>query len=268
MKKKMIALAVLVFAVAITSYSVSGTYAKYTTDSGNWTDTARVAKWGIKWGQSVGGTLNLFAPQYGDATHYEIQSTGGSDDVIAPGAKGNASFGLTLEGAPEVAFELKSVVKVIDKTGQLKFALVGPDSKLISDGGKNGQSFVDQLDNYELTASTLETTLAKALAGHNGDSNSGFEDKSGDDTASNASQKFAPNSSLSTVVGNYTIYWMWDFDASGSGTNDKQDTNLGNGVDKESGSGGENYTDQAGEAATVEVQVTATQLSDYSAVTP
>ena len=45
---KMTIVAVLVALVAVTTYSVSGTYAKYTDTFEGSTDTARVAKWAIE----------------------------------------------------------------------------------------------------------------------------------------------------------------------------------------------------------------------------
>ena len=46
--KKMSIFALLLAAVVATSYSVSGTYAKYTTTFQSNTDSARVAQWAFK----------------------------------------------------------------------------------------------------------------------------------------------------------------------------------------------------------------------------
>ena len=56
---KMLAIAALLVAVAVTSYSVSGTYAKYTT-SKTYADSARVAKWGI----GMTNEVDLFYSDY------------------------------------------------------------------------------------------------------------------------------------------------------------------------------------------------------------
>ena len=250
MKKKMIALVVLVFAVAITSYSVSGTYAKYTT-TGQITNKASVAKWGIKVGESIKEDLNLFKPAYGDAASYEVQSANKTDRVIAPGSKGSAKFGLTLNGSPEVAFEIVSIVKVTDETNQLKFALV--DSKNNKAGTE--EAFTDSKENYTLTAKTLEEALAKALSGS--DSSSKFTHTDEGDTkfdeGQTSTKNFAPNAKdLDKIFGEYTIYWMWDFDDN-TGADPKvetTDTGLAN--------------KDVAPKATVDIKITANQLKESS----
>ena len=47
MKKRLSILAVLLLAITVTAYSVSGTYAKYTSNAAG-TSTARVAKWAFQ----------------------------------------------------------------------------------------------------------------------------------------------------------------------------------------------------------------------------
>ena len=59
MKKRTIALVALVFAVVVTAFSVSGTYARYATKQTG-TDTARVAKWKV--GEEL--TVNMFSESY------------------------------------------------------------------------------------------------------------------------------------------------------------------------------------------------------------
>lgn len=95
----------LLIAVLVSTSAISGTYAKYVTQAEG-SDTARVAKWGVK--IAVNGTA--FAETYDkdDATATitgaSVISTDG--DVVAPGTKGEMT-GITLSGKPEVAFELK-----------------------------------------------------------------------------------------------------------------------------------------------------------------
>lgn len=107
---KMLAIAALLVAVAVTSYSVSGTYAKYTT-SKTYTDSARVAKWGI----GMTNEVNLFSSDYVD-----VKSVDGKD-VVAPGTKGEYTFELT--GAPETNYTLDVEVTGTDNIGQLVYTL-------------------------------------------------------------------------------------------------------------------------------------------------
>ena len=111
---KMLAIAALLVAVAITSYSVSGTYAKYTT-SKTYTDSARVAKWGI----GMTNEVNLFSSDYVD-----VVSADGKD-VVAPGTQGNYTFALT--GTPETDYTLDVTVEGTDTIGQIVYTLDGTE---------------------------------------------------------------------------------------------------------------------------------------------
>lgn len=99
---KMMKLAMcLLVAVALTTCSVSGTFAKYASEV-TVSDTARVAKWDIKinnvkqdqWSNSV--VFDLFS--YTDA-NVDVDGTG-NEKVIAPGTTGEFTF--TIANASEV----------------------------------------------------------------------------------------------------------------------------------------------------------------------
>lgn len=105
MKKKMTVLCGLLMAVLVTAYSVSGTYAKYTS-SMETTDSARVARWSINVGEKE--ALGLFQLAYG--ANDEIKSSN-TDLVVAPGASGEVDINIT--GTAEVAYKL---VVDIDET--------------------------------------------------------------------------------------------------------------------------------------------------------
>lgn len=113
MKKRTMAVGGLLLAVAMTGYSVAGTYAKYTSKV-DLTDDARVAKW------SFGLASNNAANEDGSydldlfANSYKLENSTNNkgnkvwvksfDDknVVAPGTKGTANFELT--GSIETAF--------------------------------------------------------------------------------------------------------------------------------------------------------------------
>ena len=105
---KMFAIAALLVAVAVTSYSVSGTYAKYTTNTTT-SDSARVAKWGI----GMVNQVDLFKSDYTD-----VKS---DDKVVAPGTQGEYTF--TLTGAPETNYTLDVDVTGTDNVGQIVYTL-------------------------------------------------------------------------------------------------------------------------------------------------
>ncbi len=113
MNKKMIIFAALVFAVVITGFSVSGTYAKYVSDLGKKTDSARAAKWTI----NAANTLNLFAQSYnvGGAQDGSDKIVNSTEKVVAPGTKGQVDIEVT--GEVETNFKLS--IENFSKTGTL-----------------------------------------------------------------------------------------------------------------------------------------------------
>lgn len=89
-------------AALLSTCAISSTFAKYTSESTG-TDSARVAKWDILFGDKT--TMNetfefdLFDTTYGDATSPSVKSSK-DDKVIAPGTQG--SFALVIKNGSEV----------------------------------------------------------------------------------------------------------------------------------------------------------------------
>lgn len=102
-KNKMMRIAsVLLIAAMLSTCVISGTFAKYVT-SGNSTDSARVAKWGVE----VVGAADMFKTSYAkDDNSFTLSSysvvSGDSDKVLAPGTNGTLTD-VALLGTPEVA---------------------------------------------------------------------------------------------------------------------------------------------------------------------
>lgn len=171
MKKKMSILAALVLAVIVTGYSVSGTYAKYTSTFNGTSDTARVAKWAFKVGDlansSADGASNTFTFNLFDT----IKDTDGSveadvaskntDKVIAPGTQGE--FTIALQNLSEVT------------------AMYGIDYTVVNDG------------NIPIEFSNDGSTWSSDIT---------------DVTASESTTKLAMNAGSDTEV---TIQWRWAF---------------------------------------------------------
>lgn len=94
MNKKFMALTALLVAVVGTGFQVSGTYAKYTSKI-DFTDSARVAKWGF--GEDV-KTVELFANSYTvkggdyDGLVYAKNLSSDGKDIVAPGTTGSYEF--------------------------------------------------------------------------------------------------------------------------------------------------------------------------------
>lgn len=192
MKKKMIALVVLVFAVAITSYSVSGTYAKYTSTKTG-TDKARVAIWGI----DVTNDVSLFKSSLVEGTDGINATSKYSDNIIAPGSKGSYTFKIEGNGtnAPEVDYTLK-----IEATGNITDASLKKKMKFQLDN--KGGSEEDASHYYN-----IDELLEKINALDTG-------------------SKHAAGSTVSTSE--HTISWLWDFETTSKESDDVTDTTLGN----------------------------------------
>ncbi len=114
---KMAIVAVLVALVAVTTYSVGGTYAKYTDTYTGTSDSARVAKWAIEMKKdgstdALSKTFNfdLFkALKEADGTTEETDVSS-TDTVIAPGTGGKVQ--LNLANNSEVNAQYKVVYTV------------------------------------------------------------------------------------------------------------------------------------------------------------
>lgn len=125
--KKMSIVTALIMLVTITTYSVSGTYAKYTSQI-DLTDEARVAKWSLSGADncrqdehgnykcSKATKLNLFADSYSvDGKGLYVKSLD-KDNVVAPGTKGE--YQLNLAGTMEVRHTID-----IDFSAEKEFAV-------------------------------------------------------------------------------------------------------------------------------------------------
>lgn len=204
MKKKLTVLGTLLLAVVISGYSVSGTYAKYTS-SIDLADEARVAKWDIKMGQDSMNTLNLFESSYfyGDDDHLTVQSIANAEgkraDVVAPGTHGQYTFALQGEIETNYTIDLtatgKNTVVLKDDAGNItynpmRFYLDTNDSLKFNEinGWYDFQGLLDALNALYSADGTVY----------------------GPGTVDNTS---------------YTIYWKWDFETSAAAN--ELDTILG-----------------------------------------
>ncbi len=117
MKKKVLFLTIIVFVTLISSFFVSGTYAKYISSKEK-SDDARVAKWGL----NVETTVDLFKDSYFDDK--TIVKSANGDKVVAPGTSGEYTF--TISGAPETNYKLNlQVLEYEDTVGSIKYTLDG-----------------------------------------------------------------------------------------------------------------------------------------------
>ena len=117
MKKKIAMLAVLAMAVIASAYSVSGTYAKYTTQLATQTDSARVAKWNFNQTQNIN---NLFTASYAASDGENKSDVSALVDVVAPGTSGQYSFNLS--GETETNYTIVADVVATDTINTAEYA--------------------------------------------------------------------------------------------------------------------------------------------------
>lgn len=200
--KFMRAALLLLVLTLITSCFVGGTFAKYTT-SANGTDTARVAKWGFQ--PTTITMTDLFK------TAYDTTVKAGDNpqtDVIAPGTKGEATFGFTYGGAdgitaPEVAYTFE-----VSTTGSFC------DQSI-----KSNTNIQWKLDNGEWGTWDALITAIEALDGN------ATNNRYGPNTL--------PTAFNATGENTHTVSWVWAFDDDTTtpigGTDlDAKDTEMGN----------------------------------------
>lgn len=223
MNKKMSVLGILLMAVVVTSYSVSGTYAKYVSDV-SVADEARVAKWQIGLAKDSMQTMDLFKSSYtygenGVVVKALNDANAKTNKLVAPGTKGQYTFALT--GIVETNYTI-DVAIVDEKTGNtvvLTEQELNPESAT-NDVAYNPLKFylssdstvnIDDVANDDLlTFEQLKTALTNL-----------YKDEAGNKIV------YKPGK-VSKTNTTQTIYWKWDFS---TGTeNDKLDTKLGQAI--------------------------------------
>lgn len=212
----------LLVAVLLTTCTISGTFAKYTTQATG-SDSARVAYWGIQNDASI--TFDLFKNTYDGTVTGED-----SADVIAPGTSNTTKFSFVFKenaadsvAAPEVAYNLTVTPTItgnydaLDNNTNFKWTLKAPGAATATE--------------YN-TVADLEAAI-KAL--------------SGDTTGT---KRYEAGEAPTSFNGTCEIGWTWAFEATGDdaakATQDTTDTAMGNA--------------DALDDISIEIVVTATQI--------
>lgn len=232
-KNRMMRLAsVMLVAVLMTTCTISGTFAKYVTE-GTGTDSARVAKWGVK----VTGNGTTFAEKYetddstaGVGTYSVISSTpagANTDHIVAPGTDGVMAKA-TITGVPEVAVKITYEATTFD---------LGQNW---NDGTNYYCPLVIQVNDQKFygmdytSADAFEAAVVAAIAGY-------------------STQVYPAHTDLSAVTdSNLYVAWAWAFE--------KDDVVLGVTCDENDDVKDTYLGDQAaaGNAATITLAVTTT----------
>lgn len=202
----------LLVLVLVTSCFVGGTFAKYVT-SGEATDTARVAKFGV---EITTATDTMFKTTYTkddtsstSATITNSVVSSDTDKLVAPGTKEDSAMTFSVKGTPEVAVKVAVEVEadkdVFLKAGSYKdytkapyegnFTLTEEYHPVVFTLTKGGTKVVDSKP-----LSEVETYLE------------------------GLSKEYAPNTNLTGELGEFTLSWEWKFENG----KDQADTLLGN----------------------------------------
>ena len=241
----------LLVLVLLTTCVIGTTLARYTTaDSAS--DTARVAKWGIE--LAIGGTL--FGTDYAEhnaaerpdeMVAYTSESVSGSDAVVAPGTKNDAGFAFTLNGTPEVAYD----VIVTDNNNESIYLLGGYSyGIMIEEYGVNettdisglytkttdgyvpvntnpyvaGTTYYRLHDALDLTNSYYPVIWTVKGTGHLSGLNSSTNDLADLATQIGNAVDALKGDANDSAAASFVLTWAWAID----GQNDKADTILGN----------------------------------------
>lgn len=227
----------LMIATMLSTSIVSGTYAKYVT-SDNAEDSARVAKFGV----TVTASGSLFDKTYmsvgggntpggitadTDNTTLTVESSN-DNKLVAPGTKNTEGITFAIAGTPEVDVKLDVVVDEVKEV----FLNAKTDLPDMTTGDAE-DTFDNTADYYPVkftltqTKTTAEGKVTTNLV------TAGTLAKVEEEIEKLSNNSIDANTDLAGAIGTLKLTWEWDFDASGAGTYDKQDTLLGDlAVDK------------------------------------
>ena len=188
--------------------------------SGTGGDHAKVAKWGV----SVEGSSDMFAPTYAKnddsltVSANSVEASNGKDNLVAPGTKKDNAAVVTLSGKPEVAVRVTYNADHFALTGKWAYndGQAGSTDEYycplifkITDGKKT--TTIDCMGEGMKSVGDVETAVKKAVADFSAD--------------------YAPNTALSAEGHNgLKISWEWPFEGDTAHPNqtDVKDTYLGN----------------------------------------
>lgn len=196
--KKMSILTVLVMLVTITTYSVSGTYAKYTSKI-DMTDEARVAKWELKLDGNKVTTeqdVKLFAESYSYNGEKYVQTLTAGERVVAPGTTGDYTF--ELSGDMETRFSLNVDLQTTNDF----MVYYGKDAN--GDLVVSKTQTADATNEYHPLRYTIKKADGNLATGTK--ANMTFAELKAALAAYNTANSYEPGS----FTKGYTISWVWE----------------------------------------------------------
>jgi len=209
----------LLILTMVTTCAISGTFAKYVTEDSA-TDTARVAKWGVK--VDVAGDT-AFATTYAtDEDPVRIANTvvsSTADKLVAPGTEGTLGT-VKITGAPEVAVDVKADVNVALSNWTISGNLYFPVKVTVggSELSFTGCSTVDDVEKV------IEDAVINAILDKQAGDTFAIADDTTNPDVRTATKQYEANKDFGNAESaiDVTVDWEWPFDG-----DDVKDTALG-----------------------------------------
>ncbi len=235
-KNKMMRMAsMLLILVLLTTCTISGTFAKYTT-SASATDTARVAKWGIELAVTGEG---VFSTEYEGGNKTVISSN--TDKLVAPGTKNENGISFSIKGTPEVAFKVEVTLGEGENFKDVFLKAANGKYLDYTTANDTADKFNLDKDYYPVVFTLTHTyeTGAYSIAPAVAETGAVCTKAAGKDTVTgtltqiNAVLKNLTDSMTSCAPGytlddEFKLTWKWDFEQTNTDLYDKADTLLGN----------------------------------------
>lgn len=209
--------AFLLVSTMATSCFVGSTFAKYVSE-GEGSDSARVAKWGVKVEVTGDGFKTIYGKDDVNANVGDTVVSSNEEKVVAPGTKGTFG-GVKISGKPEVAVKVETIATV-DLSG---WNVADSDEFYCPLKFTVGDTTINGLD------------YSSSTAGGEGS----FENAIKDAIQKATTKQLEAGTDLSTVGDDITYSWEWPFEGSTgkvANQNDELDTILGdNAADGDTG---------------------------------
>ena len=198
----------LVMLCLISTCAISTTFAKYTTRD-EASDTARVAKWGVR--LTVSGDDMLKNSYSNSDNTVTVLSSSSTENVVAPGTSGSSVFSIV--GTPEVMTQITIEFNVTEdvwlKAGKYHDATTGANECTLTE---NYFPVVFTLKQTHNRNGAMQTPVTLATGN--------LTDIQTFLNTYNANATYAPNTNLAAT---FELSWAWAFNG-----NDAADTTLGN----------------------------------------
>lgn len=211
---------VMICLLVILSVTLSGTVAKYVTSGGDYSDSARVAKWGVT--ISTGSDLKSSYEKEGTI----VVNASNSDKVFAPGMQGSI-LDFTVIGKPEVSY----AVDISEPTFTIGNGYKAESRLIFDENGDNIEYFpiIIKLCKIDNKTRTRNVVASYGMVGTGASQTFNTVDELAEavkDGMENLNDSFEPNADKNMT---YALEWEWPYKVPQGNTHQTQylDTVLG-----------------------------------------